>query len=144
MESLLGLSYFVGISIGLLIVFGYVFVGGYRTVAWIDLFQGFFLLGVIVFIPVYLLGHFGGVQSVMAILESKNVSTTLLPDFKTMTLCKIIMTAAGWGLGYFGQPHILTKFMGIRHTHEMWKAKYVGIGWLVISLTSATFVGLIC
>ncbi len=142
-ESLLGLSYFVGISIGLLIVVGYVFVGGYRTVAWIDLFQGFFLLGVIVCIPCYLLWHFGGVHSVMAVLENKNVSTTLLPDFKTMTLWKIIMTAAGWGLGYFGQPHILTKFMGIRHTHEMWRAKYVGIGWLVVSLTSATFVCLI-
>ena len=142
-ESLLGFSYFAGISIGLLIIVGYVFVGGYRTVAWIDLFQGFFLLGVIIFIPAYLLGHLGGFSSIFTVLESKNISTSLLPNFQTLTLWKIIMIAAGWGLGYFGQPHILTKFMGIRHTHEMWKAKYVGLGWLIISLTSATLIGLI-
>lgn len=143
LESLFGLNYYLGAVIGLIVVVGYVFIGGYRTVAWIDLFQGFFLLGVIVCIPLYLLYQMGGVSFVMQQLEIKNFTTSLLPDFKTATVWKILMTAAGWGLGYFGQPHILTKFMGIRHTSEMWKAKYLGISWLIVTLTAATFIGLI-
>jgi SSS family solute:Na+ symporter len=143
LESLFGLNYYLGIAIGLIVVVGYVFMGGYRTVAWIDLFQGFFLLGVIVCIPIYLLHQMGGISWVMQHLEVRNIATSLLPDFQSATLWKIMMTAAGWGLGYFGQPHILTKFMGIRHTNEMWKAKYLGISWLIVTLTAATFAGLI-
>ncbi len=143
LESLFDLNYHVGISFGLLLVVGYVFMGGYRTVAWIDLFQGFFLLGVIVCIPLYLLNQIGGIDFVMQQVAVKNLTTTLLPDYSKTTLWKILMTAAGWGLGYFGQPHILTKFMGIQKTSEMWKAKYLGISWLIVTLSAATFVGLI-
>jgi len=141
-ESLFNLNYFVGISIGLGIVMLYVFAGGYRTVAYIDLFQGFFLLGVIVFIPVFLLWQWGGMEPVMQAVRAKNLSTSLFPDFTPKTLWGIIATAAGWGLGYFGQPHILTKFMGIRQVSDMGKAKTVGISWQVIALTAATLVGL--
>lgn len=139
---LFGLHYDFGIAVGLIIVVVYVFIGGYRTVAWIDLFQGFFLLGVLVCIPIYLLHQMGGIHLIIEQLEERNVAVSLLPDFQVKTLWKIIMTAAGWGLGYFGQPHILTKFMGIRHTSEMWKAKYLGIGWLIVTLTATTCIGL--
>lgn len=142
-ESLFGLHYLVGISIGLLIVMIYVFMGGYRTVAWIDLFQGFFLLGVIVFIPVYLIASFGGMGPIMHAVQAKNLSTSIFPNFSGSTLWQILMTSAGWGLGYFGQPHIITKFMGIRKVEDMSKAKYVGISWQAIALGAATLVGLL-
>jgi SSS family solute:Na+ symporter len=142
-ESLFNMNYLFGISIGLFIVMLYVFMGGYRTVAWIDLFQGFFLLGVIVFIPTYLLLQYGGMGPVMHAVKAKNLSSSLFPDFSVTTFWKIFMTAAGWGLGYFGQPHIITKFMGIRKVEEMSKAKYLGISWQAIALVSATAVGLL-
>jgi len=142
-ESLFGLNYLVGISIGLLIVMIYVFMGGYRTVAWIDLFQGFFLLGVIVFIPAYLITSFGGIGPIMHAVKAKNLSSSILPDYSFHTFWEIIMTSAGWGLGYFGQPHIITKFMGIRKVEEMSKAKYVGISWQAVALGAATLVGLL-
>ena len=142
-ESLFGLSYLVGISVGLLIVVIYVFMGGYKTVAWIDLFQGFFLLGVIVFIPVYLLLHFGGTGPVLHAVSLKGLSTSLLPDFHVKTLWEILMITAGWGLGYFGQPHIITKFMGIRKVSEIYKAKWLGISWQIVALLAATWIGLI-
>jgi sodium/proline symporter len=142
-ESLFDLSYVVGISIGLLIVMAYVFVGGYRTIAWIDLFQGFFLLAVILFIPLYLLNHFGGMQPIMNAVKEKQLSSSLLPDTSFKTIWHILMTVAGWGLGYFGQPHIITKFMGIRKVEEIAKAKYVGISWQTLALSAATIVGLI-
>lgn len=142
-ESLFNLNYLLGISIGLLIVMSYVFMGGYRTVAWIDLFQGFFLLGVIVFIPTYLLMSFGGFSPIMDAVRAKGLSTSFFPNYSPSTFLKIVLTAAGWGLGYFGQPHIITKFMGIRKVEEMSKAKYVGISWQLIALSAATIVGLI-
>lgn len=142
-ENLFNLHYLIGISIGLLIVMVYVFMGGYRTVAWIDLFQGFFLLGVIVIIPTYLIFSYGGLGPVLHAVKAKNLPSSLLPNFSGATLWHALMTAAGWGLGYFGQPHIITKFMGIRRVEDMSKAKYLGISWQAIALTAATLVGLI-
>jgi sodium/proline symporter len=142
-ESLFNLNYLIGIGIGLFIVVLYVFMGGYRTVAWIDLFQGFFLLGVIVFIPAILIYKAGGMAPIMDAVAAKHLTTSLFPDFKAKTVVELFLVAAGWGLGYFGQPHIITKFMGIRRVSDMSKAKYLGMSWQVIALASATLVGLI-
>jgi len=142
-ESLFNLNYTVGISLGLFVVVTYVFLGGYRTVAWIDLFQGFFLLGVIVAIPTLLIIKAGGLAPILKVVGEKHLTTSLLPNFQPKTLLTEFLVAAGWGLGYFGQPHILTKFMGIRKISEMNKAKYLGISWQTIALGSATLIGLI-
>jgi sodium/proline symporter len=142
-DTLFGLSYFTGITIGLGIVAFYVFIGGYLTVAWIDLFQGLFLLVVIVTIPCYLLGKLGGTTAVFSALETKHLSLSLLPDYSLNTILKAISLAVGWGLGYFGQPHIITKFMGIKHSSEIHKAKWVGITWQTFALFGATIFGLL-
>lgn len=142
-ESLFGLNYTFGITIGLITVTGYVFFGGYKTIAWIDLFQGFFLLAVIILIPSILLFKIGGLSPIFKAVTQKNLPTTLLPNFSIKTISEQLMIALGWGLGYFGQPHILTKFMGIEKISEMNKAKYLGISWQTLALTSATLIGLI-
>jgi Na+/proline symporter len=113
-ESLFGLSYLIGISLGLLIVVFYVFLGGYVTVAWIDLFQGLFLLGVVLYISIHLLFNIGGFSPIMKAIQSQHLSSSLFPNFSGKTLLNILFVSAGWGLGYFGQPHIITKFMGIK------------------------------
>jgi len=142
-ETLFGLNYYFGISIGLVIVAFYVFLGGYTTVAWIDLFQGFFLLFVILLIPAILLYKVDGFATVAQALKTQGLTTTLFPDFSTKTIIQILLLACGWGLGYFGQPHIITKFMGIKHVNEMHKAKYLGISWQILALFGATLFGLI-
>lgn len=141
-ESLFGISYYIGISLGLFIVVAYVFVGGYRTVAWIDLFQGFFLLAVILIIPTLLLMKWGGFAPVLKSVAAKKLSTSLFPDFSPHTFKEILFNTFGWGLGYFGQPHILTKFMGIKKVSDMAKAKYLGISWQILALGAATLIGL--
>jgi sodium/proline symporter len=142
-ESLFGISYFTGITIGLLIVAAYVFIGGYLTVAWIDLFQGFFLLAVIVFIPLYLLHDIGGFAIIKDAILEKKLSTSIFPSFSSKELINGIFLAAGWGLGYFGQPQIITKFMGIKKVNDMSKAKYLGISWQFLALGGATLIGAI-
>jgi sodium/proline symporter len=142
-ETLFGLPYLLGITLGLLLIVPYLFVGGYVTLAWIDLFQGLFLMGVILFVPLYVLPQIGGMHAVAEGLSLHKLTTSLLPDLSLSTWLGILFTFFGWGLGYFGQPHIVTKFMGIRAVSEIPKSKYIGISWMCVSLGAATLVGLV-
>ncbi len=143
LETLFGINYYWGILIGIVIVVPYVFTGGYVTLAWIDFFQGFFLLGVIIFVPFYMLRSVGGWAGISEAVTAKKLTMSLFPNYSADTILEIIGMTAGWGLGYFGQPHIVTKFMGIRNVHEIVKSKRIGMSWMLLSLCAATFVGLV-
>ncbi|KPK31838.1 MAG: sodium:proline symporter [Chlamydiae bacterium SM23_39] len=142
-NSLFHLSYLTGITIGLFVISLYVFMGGYLTVAYIDLFQGLFLLLVITLIPFYILLKVGGLPVLSNALEIKNLTKSLFPDFSFKTISSAFLISIGWGIGYFGQPHIITKFMGIKNVKDINKAKILGISWQALSLIGATFIGLI-
>ncbi len=142
-ETLFGLSYITGITLGILIIIPYLFIGGYITLAWTDFFQGLFLLSVIVFVPLYAYFHLGGSEVIVNAIQAKQDFEGFIPDFSFKTLFSILFLTCGWGLGYFGQPHIVTKFMGIKNVNEMPKSKWVGITWQAISLSAATLVGIV-
>ncbi len=125
--SLFHIPFSSAISIGIVIALIYPLIGGYLTLAWTDLFQGLFLLAMIIMVPLHLLGQ---------------GATLSLPSY-SIHWTQALFLACGWGLGYFGQPHIITKFMGIRHVHEMHKSKWVGISWMTLALAGATLVGLL-
>ncbi len=139
-SSLFSISDHLAIFLSLLIIVPYLFMGGYKTLAWIDLFQGCFLLIVILFVPLFLLykrevGFFNH-------LTVPDLFLQLFPD-RSLTGCwSILSMSLGWGLGYFGQPHIVTKFMGIRNAAELKRSKWIGMTWMLFSLTGATLVGL--
>ncbi len=143
LTSLFDIKYGVAIIIGILIVIPYVFSGGYVTLAWIDLFQGCFLLLVIIGVPLNLMGKVGGFHGISESLDTHHLTRSLFPDFSMKTWVSIISLTFGWGLGYFGQPHIVTKFMGIRNVSEIHKSKWIGMSWMVLSLGAATLVGLV-
>ncbi|MBM3208185.1 MAG: sodium/proline symporter [Chlamydiae bacterium] len=143
LETLFGINYQIGVLLGILIVIPYVFIGGYTTLAWIDLFQGLFLMCVIIAVPYYILPKVGGWDNVKATMLAKNLSTSLVPNFSSKTVFIIVLEILGWGLGYFGQPHIVTKFMGIKNVHEISKSRTIGMTWMMISLLAATCIGLI-
>ncbi len=141
-ESLFHVSCIVGIIFGTIVVF-YTLLGGYLSISWIDFFQGTFLLTTIIMVPLFAIGRIDGISSITAAAQAKNISLSLIPSFSWESIQKMIFAAAGWGLGYFGQPHILTKFMGINDVREMRKAQWVGIGWQILSYAAAISVGLI-
>lgn len=143
LESLFDLDYFIGLSIAMLVVVTYTFIGGFTTVAWIDLFQGVFLFLVILIVPFIAYGKIEGWDQIAAVAQAKNIPLSLAPDGDSVTYFGISSLALGWGLGYFGMPHIITKFMGIRDVKEMNKSMRLGISWQIITLAAATFVGLI-
>lgn len=143
-ESIFHFNYFIGITVGIAVVIPYLFVGGYVTLAWTDLFQGLFLMLVCLFVPIYVLYFiFGNFSGVVSSAQIKHLSLSLFPNFSTMTFLQILGIMCGWGLGYFGQPHIITKFMGINKVSEMKKAQWIGLSWQIITLAAATLIGLL-
>lgn len=143
-ESIFNTNYYIGITAGILIVIPYLFIGGYVTLAWTDLFQGLFLMLVCVFVPYYVITHhLAGIGSIQTAAAAKSISLSLLPNTSIFGFFDILMIMLGWGLGYFGQPHIITKFMGIKNVAELKKAMIVGMSWQTITLFAATLIGLV-
>lgn len=141
-ETLFEIPYSIGIFLGIAVIVPYVFMGGFVTLAWIDLFQGLFLMLVIIFVPLYIFPSIGGFQGISEAIHLKHLTGSMLPDFSSKTWLEIFYMLTGFGLGYFGQPHIVTKFMGIKNVHEISKSKMIGMSWMVLSLGAATLVGL--
>lgn len=142
-ESIFGIEYMIGLSIAILVIVAYTFVGGYTTVAWVDLFQGIFLLFMIILVPSIAFTKLAGWSSITAAAQQKGIPLSPLGDLSTESVVKMFSLALGWGLGYFGMPHIITKFMGIKNVSEMSKSKWLGMSWQVIALGTAIVIGVI-
>ncbi len=142
-EFAFGVPYALGIVLGIVIMVAYTTLGGFVAVAWTDLFQGMFLLVMILIVPFVALGKVGGVGAVLSAAAAQGVSLRLVPEYSLAAFGRILMIVLGWGLGYFGLPHVLTKFMGIANPDDIRKSKYVGIAWQIITLGAAACVGLV-
>lgn len=144
LESIFGLNYFFGVSVAFLVVVIFTYYGGYITIAWTDLFQAIFLLFCILFVPIYtFLMMDEPLREITAAAAKQQISLTLLDDLTFGSIFTSIMLILGWGLGYFGQPHILTKFMGIKKPSEIPKSKYLGMSWQIVALAAAFAVGFV-
>jgi sodium/proline symporter len=143
-ESMFGINFYVGLTIASVVILIYTFVGGFITVAWTDLFQALFLLCMIILVPVVAYSKLdNGYHSILAAAEARKISLSFIPDLSFDSLLMIVFLVFSWGLGYFGQPHIVTKFMGINDAKNIKKSKYVGMTWQVATLSAAAAVGLV-
>jgi len=143
-ESVFGMDYGVVITVAMMAAMIYTFVGGYYTVAKVDQFQAVFLLLAIAIVPITVWFYTpGGFLTVAEVAKENAIPLSFLKDNSWESVRYIIFLSLGWGLGYFGQPHIITKFMGIKCPSEMKKAKWVGMTWQVLALSFAAFVGFI-
>ncbi|MBM3191943.1 MAG: sodium/proline symporter, partial [Chlamydiae bacterium] len=87
LETLFNCNYHLGITLGICVVIPYLFIGGYVTLAWTDLFQGIFLMLVCIFVPFYVLHYvLHGTSAIVSAAKLHNVSLSLLPNFKISTL----------------------------------------------------------
>lgn len=142
-ESLFGINYYTGITVSIAIMISYVLTGGFVSVAWTDFAQGLFLLLAILVVPCIAFFQIGSTEAIFTQIAEKGISLSLIPDFSLLSLFAIFSLSAGWGLGYFGQPHILTKFMAIKKAEDLSKSKYLGISWQILALASAAAVGFV-
>lgn len=141
-ESLFAIPALYGTGIAALCVLFYVSLGGYAALAWIDAFQALFLLSVIFLVPYKSFLTIGNVQTIIDAACEKNISLSLLPTSWIETVNTILL-AISWGVGYFGLPHILTKFMGISDISSIKKSQYIGLVWQAVVLGAAGAVGIL-
>jgi sodium/proline symporter len=130
-----GASEQIALIVTTLVVVSYTFLGGYVAVCWTDLIQGLLMLAALVFCA--LLGFF-------AISGSGADITAANPNaFKIATGWITGASLMAWGFGYFGQPHILARFIGIRDVESVPRARRIGISWMALCLVLATAIGII-
>lgn len=137
-EATFGLNYIDALLIGSVIIVSYTFLGGYNAVSWTDFIQGILMMLALVVTPVVVIMDIGGISEALLIIE--RVKETNLSIFHGSSFIAIVSLLA-WGLGYFGQPHILVRFMSIRHENEMQRAKQIGMSWMGISIVGSLSVG---
>ncbi len=137
------LKYEYAVLIGMAVVLIYTILGGYLAVCWTDLVQGALMFFAIIIVPVaayfYIQNNMepGSLSSAFG-----DNSLSLIPADKTGWVALVaIISSAVWGLGYCGQPHILTRFMSIKHVKLLPRSTTIATIWVVISLTAAVLIG---
>lgn len=139
-KSAFGLDYQWGIWITAGVVILYTLFGGFLAVSWTDFVQGTIMFIALILVPVVTIMNIGGMDT--AFSEIRSIDPTLLDALKGTSVIGIISLMA-WGLGYFGQPHIIVRFMAITSVKEMKSARRIGMGWMIFSIVGAMFTGLI-
>ncbi|MDA3079014.1 MULTISPECIES: sodium/proline symporter PutP [unclassified Campylobacter] len=141
-ESFFGLSFTTGAIATICIVVFYTFFGGFKAVCITDAFQGTLMFLVLVLIPIsaYLALDIPAGSSFVA--EMSKFSDHHFDLFYNQSFLGILGLMA-WGLGYFGQPHIIVRFMAIRSSKELDQARRIGISWMVLGLVGAVASGMI-
>ncbi len=137
-NSVFGLNYHAGLAIGLVVILCYTITGGYTAVCTTDFIQGsliFIAFVISTIIAVCVLG--GPAKSAEVFTNFSELAGTELQSFNGMG----IASALAWGLGYFGMPHIIVRFMGIRSNSEVKKARRIGIIWMIVSYIGAILIG---
>jgi SSS family solute:Na+ symporter/sodium/proline symporter len=138
-ESSFGLNYELGLFITAGVVVAYSTFGGFLAVSTTDFVQGCIMFLALILVPIVTLNQMGSVA------QTERYLMELSPAMLTLGGGSLlgIISAASWGLGYFGQPHIIVRFMAIRSVREIKVARRIGMGWMIVSLTGAIAVGLL-
>lgn len=139
-ESAFSMSYYTGLYVTAGVVVAYTLLGGFLAVSTTDFVQGCIMFVALVLVPTVALSNVGGISEMQSIVSS--VDPNLLSLFSGTTLLGII-SAMAWGLGYFGQPHIIVRFMAIRSLTDMPKARRIGMSWMIVSLIGALATGIV-
>lgn len=139
-ESLFGIDYITSVLLGALIVVGYTFLGGFLAVTFTELVQGIIMFVTLIATPLLGIIAMGGISPVLDKIASLNIDLLsavktvdyaqhALPQWTTTGSITLItvLSAIGWGLGYFGQPHILIRFMSIQDHRNIAKSRLIAL-----------------
>lgn len=142
-ETVFGLDYTTAVIIGTVCVVSYTLFGGFLAVSWTDLVQGLLMSAALLIVPIAAMN--GGLGQLSTDLHNINPELlTLWNDAKGEPLSAIaIISLAAWGLGYFGQPHILARFKATRSNKDLTTARRIAVVWTALSMVGAMLVGLV-
>jgi sodium/proline symporter len=144
-NSVFGLPYVGAVTVGAVVIVMYTLLGGFLAVCWTDAIQGLLMLAALVAVPLVALVHVGGVERAVKVIASTNahlLNPLHAADGRSISWIAVV-SLLGWGLGYFGQPHILARFMAIRTANEIRRARWTAMVWVTTTLAGALLVGLV-
>lgn len=139
-EQVFGLDYGFALLVGTLSILSYTAIGGFLGVCWTDTVQGIMMFFALLIVPAVAISAMDGWNAAMSAAIA-SAPTGILDTFHDTTLIGAISLMA-WGLGYFGQPHILARFMALRDERDMPAAQMIGMTWMVLALYGAVATGL--
>ena len=144
-ETIFQLPYVPSLLLGAGGVVFYTLVGGFLAVSRTDFIQGVMMFFAILVVPIgaaMMLGGFTATAEMIARDHASFFAPLTKADGSTLGFIEFISLMA-WGIGYFGQPHILVRFMAIRHAEELPQATRIAMAWVIISLAAALMVGMV-
>ncbi len=138
-ETSFNLDYAWGLWITAGVVLAYTMVGGFMAVSLTDFVQGIIMFVALILVPIVALTRIGGVEGMTETLNG--IDPGLLNVFQDATLVGVL-SALAWGLGYFGQPHIIVRFMAVRSVRDVPMMRNIGMSWMLVTLIGALGTGL--
>ena len=145
-STMFGITYTTALWIGAVVVVSYTLLGGYMAVCWTDFVQGSLMFIAIVLVPAIVVCNAGGFASTVDQLNQINpYLQSLFTNASTAKAAGFIglVSCMAWGLGYFGMPHILVRFMSIDNPAEVKGSRRIAMTWVAISLGAAAVIGLV-
>ncbi len=118
------------------IIISYTFMGGFSAVCWTDFFQGLLMLGALLIAPIFAAANLQGHTITIAGIGAEHY-------YNPIASWKDIISGLAWGLGYFGMPHIIIRYMSVRSQKEMKKSARIGISWTLLILIFSVIVGVV-
>lgn len=137
-ENTFGISYQQAMWLGALATIIYTFLGGFLAVSWTDTVQATLMIFALLLTPIMVIFAVGGLDSAVTFIDNKDPA--YLDMFKGLNFVAII-SLLGWGLGYFGQPHILARFMAAESAQTINRARRISMTWMVLCLAGTIAVG---
>ena len=133
-NTVVGMNASTAMYIAAAIIIGYTFLGGFSAVCWTDFFQGLLMLAALLIAPIFALALVkgGGAATEAAFPENY---------WSFSSSWKDIASGLGWGLGYFGMPHIIIRFMSVKSQKDLRKSSVIGISWTVVILVMSVVAG---
>ena len=148
-NTLFGYDYTLMMIIGALVVVVYTIVGGFLAESTVDFMQGFLMFFSLIIILVVGIIEAGGLANIAATFDSMEGFASLITSHNRSIANAVpvsfleIASSMAWGLGYFGMPHVLLRFMAIREAKELHRSRRIAMIWVVISLAAAVLIGVV-
>ncbi len=143
-NTIFGMDYIWGLLLGAGIILIYTALGGFSAVCWTDTIQGTIMFFALIIVPIIAAVSMGGWEAVSERLAALSTETfNVIPQSHGQVNTMLLASSLGWGLGYFGQPHILSRFMAIESSDMIKKSRIIAMAWVIITLAAAVIIGVV-
>ena len=134
-HKVIGMDPMTAMYLAVFIIVGYTFLGGFSAVCWTDFFQGILILGAMFMAPIFAL--------FVLDVSGDSIEAATQDFWNPAADWRDVVSGLAWGLGYFGMPHIIIRFMSISSQKTLKRSAWIGIVWTVLILIFAVLIGVV-